>query len=154
MVLYVAVVLLATLAALPAGHDEADAQVHGPAGAELLAIVWGTTVGLALAHWFAFHVATQGLGGGHLGEQDFKEAMAQLAGAAFVAATVSVPVLLFDSETEQRAVPFVLALIVGGVGYLVERANGRSRKASVLFGVVTLAVALVVATLKFILSGH
>ena len=59
MVLYVAVVLLATLSALPAGHDPADAEMHGPVGGELLAIVWGTTVGLALAHWFAFHVATQ-----------------------------------------------------------------------------------------------
>ena len=53
MTLYVSIVLLAELAALPAG-DEAGGTVHGPVGWELIAIIWGTTVGLALAHWFAF----------------------------------------------------------------------------------------------------
>src|SRR4051794_15120396 len=47
MVLYVSVIEIAELAALPesrSGHG----VVTGPAGAELLAIVWGTALGLAL----------------------------------------------------------------------------------------------------------
>ena len=136
MLLYVAVVLLATLAVLSSGV----------VGAELVALIWGTTIGLALAHWFAFRVATQGFGGGYLRGQDFKEAMAQLAGAAFVAVIASLPVLLVGDDDEQEAVSFVLALTVGAIGYVVERANGRTRMASAVFAVVTLLAALLVVT--------
>ena len=125
-VLYVSVVLLATLAALPGGRQEAGGPIQGPAGLELVAILWGTTIGLAAAHWFAFHVATRGFFGGRLGGQDLKEAMAQLAGAGTVAAAATVPVLLLPAGPGQRAVPFVLAVIIGGVGYVAERANGRN----------------------------
>jgi hypothetical protein len=154
MALYVSIVLLATLAALPAGHDDGHEAVRGPVGIELVAILWGTTVGLALAHSFAFLVATQGLGGGRLHGHDLREATAELAGAAFVAAVSSVPVLLLSEETEQQVVPFVLALIIGVVGYLVEHLNGRTRVASVVFGVATLVVGLLVAGVKNLLTGH
>jgi hypothetical protein len=154
MTLYVSVVLLAELAVLPAGRDGAGEPVHGPVGVELLAILWGTTIGLALAHGFAFKVATQGFGEGRLREQAFKEALAEIAAAAVVAALASLPVLVFGPENEQRVVLFVLALIIGGVGYLVERANGRTRMASLIFGVITLFVGLVVAGAKSLLSGH
>src|SRR5436190_6229463 len=56
MVLYVSVVEIAELAALPESHF-ADGTVTGAVGGQLLAIVWGTAVGLALAHWFAFRLA-------------------------------------------------------------------------------------------------
>jgi hypothetical protein len=154
MALYVSIVLLATLAALPAGHDDGHEPIQGPVGLELVAILWGTTIGLALAHSFAFVVATQGLGGGRLQEHDLKEATAELAGAVFVAAVGSLPVLLFSEETEQKVVPFVLALVIGVVGYLVERLNGRTRLASVVFGVATLVVGLLAAGVKNLLTGH
>lgn len=55
MALYVAVCLLAALIALPdrgAGHAPA------------FGVIWGVTVGLALAHWFAFRVSARlGLAG-------------------------------------------------------------------------------------------
>jgi hypothetical protein len=51
MALYVAICLLAALAAVsePA-LDE---------GAHTFELVWGTTVGLALAHWFAFRMSAR-----------------------------------------------------------------------------------------------
>jgi hypothetical protein len=153
MMLYVSIVLLAELAALPAG-DENDGTVDGPVGLDLVAIIWGTTVGLALAHWFAFRLATQGLRAGRLRYWDRLQALAELAAAAFVAAIVSMPVLLFADRTEQQVAPVVLALIIGGVGYLVERASGRSRPTSSLLGVIALVIALAVATLKNLLAGH
>ena len=153
MTLYVSVVLLATLAALPAGHDASE-PVHGPVGRELIAIVWGTTIGLALAHAFAFQVATHGFGGGRLRGQDLKEVIAEVAGAAFVAVVATLPILLFSEDVEQQVVPFVLALTIGVVSYVVERANGRTRTASVVFGVITLLAGLVAATVKNLLSAH
>ena len=56
MVLYVSVVEIAELAAIPEDHF-AHGRVTGPVGGALLAIVWGTAVGLAIAHWFAFRIA-------------------------------------------------------------------------------------------------
>ena len=154
MVLYVSVVLLGTLAVLPAGHEGSGTPVHGPVGGDLIAIVWGTTIGLALAHWFAFHIATHGVAAAASRGQDFMEAMAQLAGAAFVAAATTIPVLLLGPAHEQRAVMFVLALIVGGADYVVERTNGRSRRKSAMFAVIALLIALAVATVKVALTSH
>ena len=154
MVLYLSIVLLAELAALPTGHDGAGGAVHGPVGWELVAILWGTTIGLALAHWFAFRLATQGIRQGPLAGWDRLQVLSELAGAAFVAAMASMPVLLFSDELEQQVVPFVLALIIGGVCYLVERASQRSRATSLVFGVFALVLGLAVATLKSVLSAH
>src|SRR4051812_16040812 len=52
MILYVSVVLIAELAAIPETHF-ADGRVTGAVGGQLLAVVWGTAVGLAASHWFA-----------------------------------------------------------------------------------------------------
>ncbi len=153
MMLYVSIVLLAELAALPAGDDDGG-TVHGPVGWELVAILWGTSIGLAVAHWFAFVLATQGLSRGPLRGWDRVEALSELAGVAVVAAVASVPVLLLREDTEQEVVRLVLALMIGAVAYVVERASGRTRAASVLFGLVALAIALALATVKHLLSGH
>ena len=47
MVLYVSVVEIAELAAIPEDHLS-QGRVTGPVGGALLAILWGTAVGLAL----------------------------------------------------------------------------------------------------------
>lgn len=51
MALYVAVCLLAALTAL---SEHADREL-----VEVLGIVWGSTIGLALAHWFAFRMSAR-----------------------------------------------------------------------------------------------
>ena len=56
MVLYVSVVEIAELAALPSGQH-AGGDVAGPVGRELLAILWGTAIGL-----WNWHAITPGLG--------------------------------------------------------------------------------------------
>jgi hypothetical protein len=154
MVLYLSVVLLATLAALALAHGDADDWFSDLSSRELIEILWGTTIGLALAHWFAFDVATHGFGGGRLRGQDFKEGMAQLGGAALVAVVTTVPVLVFSPEVEQQVLPFVLAGIIGVADYLVERVNGRTRLRSAAFGAVALLIAIIVATIKVILTAH
>src|ERR671918_311464 len=67
---------------------------------------------------------------------------------------MTAPVGPFTDEFEQQVVPFVLALIIGGVCYLVERASQRSRAMSLLLGVIALVLGLAVATLKSVLSAH
>jgi hypothetical protein len=54
MALYVAICLLAAFTALP------GTSTH----AHLTRIIWGATVGLAVAHWFAFRVSARLVGAG------------------------------------------------------------------------------------------
>ena len=58
MALYVSVCLLAALTGLP---DRADRHLL-----DVLGIVWGTTIGLALAHWFAFRLSARLVESGEL----------------------------------------------------------------------------------------
>ncbi len=153
MVLYVSVVEIAELAALPETHF-ANGRVTGPAGGELLAIVWGTAVGLALAHWFAFRVAAPAFRGEHLTNHDALVGLAHLSGAMFVAALSSLPALFLSDARAQETTGDVPALLVGVVGYLISRHSGSSRLAAFCYGVVALALGVLVAFVKSSLSAH
>jgi hypothetical protein len=149
MVLYVSIVLLATLVALPEDFAE-----HGNAALELLALEWGTAIGLALAHWFAFTVAGALLSGGMPTREDLEVVGAQLAGAALVACVTTLPILVAGSDSDVRAAAFAPALILGFAGFRVARTSGRSVIAALFAGVLVLLVGLTVATIKALLGGH
>jgi hypothetical protein len=152
MALYLSIVVLATLAVLPEdyGVSRGDDD-HGP---PLLALIWGTTIGLALAHWFAFELTAMGFGRGRILRADLELAGAQLAGAAAVALTTTVVILISDEGDQVDAAGFVPALIIGVAGYLVARAAGRSKVVSVLVGVGVLLLGTAVAAIKAFLAGH
>ena len=84
MVLYVSVVEIAELAAIPESHF-AHGRVTGAVGGQLLAIVWGTAVGLAIAHWFAFRLAAPAFRGERPTRHDTYVGLARFLGAMFVA---------------------------------------------------------------------
>jgi hypothetical protein len=153
MILYVSVVEIAELAALPEEHFS-NGSVTGPVGAQLLAVVWGTAVGLALAHWFAFRVAAPGFRGDRPTRHDTRIGLAQLSGAVFVAAVSSLPVVFFSDVRAQETVGDVPALIIGVIAYLVARATGKARLPSLFYGVTALALGIVVALVKTALSAH
>ena len=56
MALYVAICLLGVLTAVAERADAGHVSVF--------TLVWGTTVGLALAHWFAFRLSARLVAGG------------------------------------------------------------------------------------------
>jgi len=153
MVLYVSVVEIAELAALPEGHF-GSGRVTGPVGAQLLAIVWGTAVGLALAHWFAFRVAAPAFRGDRPTRRDTRIGLAQLGGAAFVAAVSSLPVLLLSDVRAQEVTGDVPAVIIGVVSYFIARATGKSFLPSIFYGITALALGIVVALVKSALAAH
>jgi hypothetical protein len=153
MVLYVAVVEIAELAALPERH-EAGGHVTGPVGGALLGIVWGSVIGLALAHLFAFQVAAPAFRGDRARRADWQIGAAQLAGATFVAIVSSLPILLFSDVRAQETVGDVPAVLVGVVGYLVARRVGVSRVPAAFFGITALALGIVVALIKASLAAH
>jgi hypothetical protein len=153
MILYVSVVEIAELAALPEAHY-VHGRVTGPTGGYMLAIVWGTAIGLALAHWFAFRVAAPGFRGERPTHVDVQIGVAQVAGAALVALVSSLPVLLFSDVTAQETIGDVPAVLVGAVGYLVARRTGSGHLASAFYGLTALALGVVVALVKTKLSAH
>jgi len=153
MALYVAVVELAELTALPLSGS-VHGEVTGPVGLELLAIVWGTAVGLALAHWFAFHIASGLFRGRRPSHLDTRIGLAQLAAAALVATVTSLPVLLLPESLEQQAIGYMPAIVIGVIGYLGARAAEKSRLASFFWGLAVLTLGVAVALAKTLLSGH
>jgi hypothetical protein len=145
MALYVAICLIAALTAL-----ETVTAVPG----HILGLVWGTTVGLALAHVFAFRIAGRLVHDGELPKADRVISMVQLASAAAVACLVSVPVLLAPTVSELNWARYTCAGIIGVVGYLAARGAERGQVRAVLFGLGVLVVAVAIAALKHALAGH
>jgi hypothetical protein len=151
MMLYISIVLLAELAAIPSDHD---GGVHGPTGWTLIGLIWGTTVGLVLAHFFAFTIAVQGISRGRLTGDDRAEALAEIGGAMVVAVIASIPVLLFSPARQQEIVPVVLVLLVGTIAFGVERANGHGRKTALIYGFIALVIGLLVVGIKEAVAYH
>jgi hypothetical protein len=71
-----------------------------------------------------------------------------------VALLASIPVLVFDESAEPAAVEIVLAVFVGPVGFAVARGAGASRTWSLVYAIVVLVAALLIAGLKNGLAGH
>ncbi len=151
MILYVSILLLAEMASLPERSDGSHA-FHGQA---LLALIWGTAIGVAAAHWFSFRLAARLFPQtATVNETDFLIGLAQIAGAAVVAALCTIPVILVDDDSELQVTIFVPALIVAAAGFATARTAGRSTRYAVLVGVLAMAAGLLVATLKNVLAGH
>jgi hypothetical protein len=153
MVLYVSVVEIAELAALPEGRFS-DGHVTGTVGGALLAVVWGTAIGLALAHWFAFRVAAPAFRGQRVTTMDTRIGVAQVAGALFVATISSLPVLFLDDSRARQLTSDIIAVLIGVISYRIARATGRSRPAAVLYGLTAVVLGVLVAFVKSTLAGH
>lgn len=151
MALYVSITLLAALAALPDDDPAGSGGVHGLA---LLGVIWGTTVGLALAHWFAFTVASRGVALGARRLADLELAAAQLGGAAVVALLTTIPAVLLSDDLDLEVSIWVPAAVLGVSGYFTGRAAGRSPLRSLFIGGGVLAFGALVALVKHLLTPH
>jgi hypothetical protein len=138
---------------LPEGHSN-DGSIIGPAGAELLAIVWGTAIGLALAHWFAFGVAAHGFRGDRPSGHDVRIGLVQVSSAVLVAAVSSLPVLFLSRADARDTTGDVPAVIIGALAYALARVAGNSRLASGFLGLTALALGVAVALVKSRLAAH
>ena len=144
MALYVSITLLAALS-LAAGEDTSDAHVF--------AIVWGTTVGLALAHWFAFSLAVRLLDPMADDPGVKQQLVAQLSAAAVVGVVASVPVLLLPEDLERLGARAAAAGCIGYVAYGETRNYGGSKARAVVVAGIALVLGLIVAGIKHAL-GH
>ncbi|MDH2413856.1 hypothetical protein [Nocardioides sp. CER19] len=144
MALYVAVCLLAAVLAVP----------HGTAHAHAIGIVWGISLGLVLAHLFAFRVSSRLVASGRVRAEDLRSASAQLAGAAAVACVATIPVILAPESREVAWVEATMAVVIAGAGYAVARAGRAGRVRSMVYGLIVVALAGAIALAKNHLAGH
>lgn len=144
--LYVAICLLAVLTAV-ADRPESDHL-------SVFKLVWGTTIGLALAHWFAFRLSARLVGAGTFGRHDAEAAAAQLVGALAVAVLATVPVVLLPGGSELDIVRVLLAGFVAAVGFAVARSGGAGVGRSAAYAGTVLVLAVAVAIAKNVLGGH
>jgi hypothetical protein len=85
---YVSVTLAAELAAASSGDSKAL----------LVASLWGTAIGLALAHWYA-QTITAAIGRGAFHKGDAVEGLREVGAAAAVALVLTLPFILFATPT-------------------------------------------------------
>jgi hypothetical protein len=139
--LYVAIVLLAALVALPKDHVPSDATVVG--------ILFGTAIGLIAAHFVAFRLAAHFTAeGGVAPAPILQEAGAGLAGGLLVAAIAAIPYLLWNGDGALTTTLLALALLPAFMGLAIARLRGRSWTTSLISSAVALAAALVVVLIK------
>jgi hypothetical protein len=145
MILYVSVVLMGAIVTVPA--DDLDDDV------EVAAVIWGSALGLALAHWFAFNASAHLFRGEGISAAELREGFWEAAAALAVAVAATVPLLLLDDTTGAAVSLVALAAVVTTVAYIASRHGGLSRPRALLRGGITMVLALLVAALKIRL-GH
>jgi hypothetical protein len=75
-------------------------------------------------------------------------------GALAVALLATVPVVLLPATAELDVVRLVLAGFVAAIGYAVARNSGAGTRRSAIYATAVLVLALAIALLKNVLSGH
>lgn len=144
--LYMALVLLAALVAVPTDRLPPDEAVAG--------LLLGSAIGLTLAHWLAFRLAAHlTVEGGFATESAAREAGAQVAGGVAVAVVAALPFLLLDGEAAVLGSLLLLAALPALTGMSIARLRGGSWFASIVTGAVVLTLAVVVVVVKAVL-GH
>jgi hypothetical protein len=145
MALYVGIVLAAEFVAVEELAVDETSTV---------AVIWGTAIGVALAHVFAFNLAARLFAGGSITRDTRRAVWAQLATAAAVAFVVTVPFLLLSLGPALDVAGFLLAALIGVTAFVASRAAGASRLRSLVDGLIALAVAMAVVSVKVGLSDH
>ena len=144
--LYVALVLLAALVALPRDRLPTDRAV--------MATLFGTALGLVLAHFVAFRFAAHFTSeSGRAGAPLIQEAAAGMAGGLLVAVLAGIPYVLFDGDDALLGSLIALATLPALMGGAIARLRGRSWTESLAAAGLALIAAMVVVYVKDFL-GH
>jgi hypothetical protein len=143
MGLYITISLLAVLSAKPPGGGNSA----------VLTLVWGTTLGLTLAHWLAFQLTARLLAGRTLPSHDRMTMLGQAVAALVVAGLASVPLLLHANAGPALS-RGVLAGLIGLFAFGAARHHGGSFGRASAYALVVVTIAIAVAIGKYLLTGH
>jgi hypothetical protein len=138
---------LTLLVALNVTRDEVP-----PPLPELLLVVWGTTVGLAVAHWFALTLAAFLVRDPNLHHTPREMLFSQLVMALVLALVASAAVLLAPTPVELLTARVAVAVFIGVLVTSEARSGGRDLPRAMAVGVAALGAALALATVKVALT--
>ncbi len=141
--LYLAIVLLAVHLGL--GGDRR--------AGEDLRLMLGTSLGLGVAHIFAFSVTAMLASGGKFAARDRAAFVAIALTVVAIAVLESVPyVFLSDADDASSASALVLWVVIGVTVYGRARGEGADARRAIVFTAITLVVAAGVVVTKFVLT--
>jgi len=138
MELYVAITLMAGLVFAEHGWDDVD----------IVGLVWGTTVGLAAAHWVAFSLAARFVDPDADRGLVLRQLQVQIAGAAVVATVASLAVLVAPEGHERFAAQIAVVGLVGFIVVRLGRSYGQPWSKCLRSAVVAVVAAALVAAVK------
>ena len=141
MALYVCITLVGALSITSKGSSLGVAE-----------LVWGTTVGLAAAHWLAFSLAARLLSPEAQHREVLRPLLVQVAAAALVAAVASVPLLVLPDDSEREGALYTTAALLGLSVFGHARESGAGGPRALVGAAVALVLAFAVAGLKHALS--
>jgi hypothetical protein len=140
-------VAVALLAALTAGDDLAP---HSKL--DVLAIVWGTTLGLALTHWFALLVSARLVRDPNLQYSPLELLISQTGMAVVVAVFASFVVLLVSGEIDRLGARVTAAVFIGLLVGLESKVGGSPASRALLLSAAAMVAALTIATVKWFIG--
>jgi hypothetical protein len=144
--LYVALVLLAALVAMP--------RTRLPSDHAVVATLFGTALGLILAHFVAFRFAAHFTAEtGRAETPIIQEAAAGMAGGLLVAVVAAIPYFVFEGDDALLGSLLALATLPAIMGGAIARLRGRSWTQSLVAACLALLAAMVVVYIKDFL-GH
>lgn len=143
MGLYITISLLAVL----------STKTDGGGTAAVLGLIWGTTLGLILAHWVAFQLTARLFAGSQLPSHDRIAMVGQAVAALGVACMASVPLLL-HADAGPALSRGILAGLIGLFAFGAARRHGGSGGRATAYALIVVAIALSVAIGKYLLTGH
>jgi hypothetical protein len=138
---------LTLLVALNVTRDEAP-----PPLPDLLLVVWGTTVGLALAHWFALTLAALLVRDPTMHHTPGEMLSSQLVMAVALGLVASAALLLSPARVEVVAARIAVALFIAGLVTSEARSSGSALPRALAVGAAALGVAMIIATFKLALK--
>jgi len=141
MVLYLAIVLLSVHLA----------RADDASKAEDLALLWGTAVGLGLAHLFAYDL-TAVVAEGRLTRDDAFAGAGQIIAVVLTAFLASVPYFFTDAADASSASSAILFGLISVTAYRSARKAGANHLGASLFTIAIAVVAVVVVIIKYSLT--
>lgn len=137
MALYLALSLLVALNIAP----DADPP-------PLLPLIWGTTAGLAAAHWFAFTLVAALVRDPHLRGKTVGMLLSQLVMVFLVALVASAGVVLSPDRAEVLSARVAVALFIAALVTSEALWTGRPLGRALALGAAALGLTLAIATVK------
>ena len=141
--LYLSIVILALLVGLTA-EDSVQHQIQ---------LIWGTAIGLSIAHLFAFRMTAVFAAGGRMDEEDWFSILGMVTATLVIAGLATIPYLWFDDPLDANTLAMVLLLgVIGITGWATAQKAGLSRTRTIAYTAVVLVAAAVVVMIKYTLT--